>query len=61
MRSTPRRRLHTGDGRGHELIRHWNQEPTYTKAVITAALDHRRVGDPALLTRDYFADASPAT
>ncbi|MFD5089917.1 hypothetical protein ACFWMR_04910 [Amycolatopsis thailandensis] len=29
---------------GPELIRHWSQAPAYAKAVITAALDARRVG-----------------
>jgi predicted negative regulator of RcsB-dependent stress response len=47
---------------GPELIRHWEQAPDdqcYGKAVITAALDARRVGAHAPLTRDYLADAAP--
>ncbi|WP_053734048.1 hypothetical protein [Nocardia sp. NRRL S-836] len=44
---------------GPELIRHWEQAPAYAKAVITAALDARRVGAHAPLTRDYLADAVP--
>ncbi|WP_370964726.1 hypothetical protein [Amycolatopsis sp. cg9] len=44
---------------GPELIRHWEQAPAYAKAVITAALDARRVGAHAPLTRDYLADAAP--
>ncbi|WP_152546758.1 hypothetical protein [Amycolatopsis orientalis] len=44
---------------GPELVRHWTQAPAYAKAVITAALDARRVGARAPLTRDYLADAAP--
>jgi predicted negative regulator of RcsB-dependent stress response len=44
---------------GPELIRHWTQAPAYAKAVITAALDARRVGAHAPLTRDYLTDATP--
>ncbi|WP_284743918.1 hypothetical protein [Amycolatopsis sp. RTGN1] len=44
---------------GPDLIRHWNQAPAYAKAVITAALDARRVGAHSPLTRDYLADAAP--
>ncbi len=44
---------------GPELLRHWDQAPAYAKAVITAALDARRVGAHAPLTRDYLADAVP--
>ncbi|MEV7095480.1 hypothetical protein AB0M80_21810 [Amycolatopsis sp. NPDC051045] len=44
---------------GPELIRHWNQAPPYAQAVITAALDARRVGAHAPLTRNYLADAAP--
>ncbi|MET9001758.1 CDC27 family protein, partial [Amycolatopsis sp. NPDC004169] len=44
---------------GPELIRHCNQAPAYAKAIITAALDARRVGAHAPLTHDYLADAAP--
>ncbi|WP_439381522.1 hypothetical protein [Amycolatopsis lexingtonensis] len=44
---------------GPELIRHWSQAPTYAQAVITAALDARRVGAHAPLTHDYLTDAAP--
>ncbi|MFJ9782628.1 tetratricopeptide repeat protein [Amycolatopsis sp. NPDC101161] len=44
---------------GPELIRHWEEAPAYAKGVITAALDARRVGAHAPLTRDYLADAVP--
>ncbi|MEU4254370.1 hypothetical protein AB0F15_43965 [Amycolatopsis sp. NPDC026612] len=44
---------------GPALIRHWNQAPSYAKAVITAALDARRVGAHAPLTRDYLTHAAP--
>ncbi|KOV87568.1 hypothetical protein [Nocardia sp. NRRL S-836] len=44
---------------GPELIRHWKQAPAYAKAVITAALDARRVGAHAPLTREYLTDAVP--
>ncbi|WP_410659571.1 hypothetical protein [Amycolatopsis sp. lyj-112] len=44
---------------GPELIRHWDQAPAYAKAVITAALDARRVGAHAPLTRDYLEAAVP--
>ncbi|OLZ51622.1 hypothetical protein BS329_15255 [Amycolatopsis coloradensis] len=44
---------------GPELIRHWEHAPPYAKAVITAALDARRVGAHAPLTRDYLETAAP--
>ncbi len=44
---------------GPELIHHWNQAPAYAKAIITAALDARRVGAHAPLTHDYLTDAAP--
>ncbi|WP_370964742.1 hypothetical protein [Amycolatopsis sp. cg9] len=44
---------------GPELIRHWNEAPAYAKAVITAALDARRVGAHAPLTRDHLTDTAP--
>jgi hypothetical protein len=44
---------------GPELIRHWRQAPTYARAVITAALDARRVGAHAPLTCDYLEAAAP--
>ncbi|SFR29098.1 hypothetical protein SAMN04488564_11722 [Lentzea waywayandensis] len=44
---------------GPELIRHWEHAPAYSHAVITAALDARRVGAHAPLTRDYLAVAVP--
>jgi predicted negative regulator of RcsB-dependent stress response len=47
---------------GPELIRHWKQAPAdqcYGKAVITAALDARRVGAQAPLTRAYLDAAAP--
>ncbi|MFJ9782664.1 hypothetical protein ACIRSS_23995 [Amycolatopsis sp. NPDC101161] len=44
---------------GPELIRHWNQAPAYAKAIMTAALDARRVGAHAPLTREFFIDAAP--
>ncbi|WP_328451969.1 hypothetical protein [Amycolatopsis sp. NBC_00438] len=45
---------------GPGLIRHWTHAPAYAKAVITAALDARRVGAHAPLTHDYLADAAPS-
>ncbi|WP_093976563.1 hypothetical protein [Amycolatopsis alba] len=44
---------------GPELIRHWEQAPAYAKAVITAALDARRVGAHAPLTCGYLEAAAP--
>ncbi|KOV87607.1 tetratricopeptide repeat protein [Nocardia sp. NRRL S-836] len=44
---------------GPDLIRQWNQAPAYAHAVLTAALDARRVGAHAPLTREYLADAAP--
>ncbi|MEU3628986.1 hypothetical protein AB0E54_42135, partial [Amycolatopsis coloradensis] len=44
---------------GPELIRHWDHAPTYAKAVITAALDARRVGAHAPLTLDFLEGAAP--
>ncbi|MFC9250003.1 tetratricopeptide repeat protein [Amycolatopsis thailandensis] len=44
---------------GPELIRHWEHAPVYAKAVITAALDARRVGAHAPLARDYLEAAAP--
>lgn len=44
---------------GPELIRHWEHAPPYAKAVITAALDARRVGAHAPLKRDYLEAAVP--
>jgi hypothetical protein len=46
---------------GPELIRRWETAPTpYGKAVITAALDARRVGATAPLTRALLKAAAPA-
>ncbi|OXM59674.1 hypothetical protein [Amycolatopsis vastitatis] len=45
---------------GPDLIRHWTEAPAYAQAVIIAALDARRVGTHAPLTRDYLADAAPS-
>ncbi|MEU3767163.1 hypothetical protein AB0E55_19115 [Amycolatopsis keratiniphila] len=44
---------------GPELIRHWEHAPPHAKAVITAALDARRVGARAPLTRDHLEAAAP--
>lgn len=47
---------------GPELINHWEQAADrncYGRAVITAALDARRVGAWAPLTRDYLEAAAP--
>lgn len=47
---------------GPQLINHWEEAPDsqcYGKAVITAALDARRVGFRAPLTRDHLAMAAP--
>ena len=44
---------------GPELVRWWeNASDPYGKAVITAALDARRIGATAPLTRDFLADAA---
>ncbi|MGW5748131.1 hypothetical protein [Amycolatopsis sp. NPDC003861] len=45
---------------GPALIRQWRHAPTYAKAVITAALDARRVGAHTLLTREFLDAAAPA-
>jgi hypothetical protein len=51
---------------GPELIRWWEHADVsdarqcYGKAVITAALDARRVGAAAALTRDFLITAAPA-
>lgn len=48
---------------GPHLIRHWEHAPAeqcYGKAVITAALDARRVGTRAPVTRAYLDAAAPA-
>jgi hypothetical protein len=51
---------------GPEIVRWWQQADTsvvpqrYGKAVITAALDARRVGASAPLTAEFFASAAPA-
>ncbi|WP_436535534.1 hypothetical protein [Actinoplanes sp. HUAS TT8] len=48
---------------GPALVSHWENAPAdqcYGKAVITAALDARRVGAPAPVTRDFLTDAAPA-
>lgn len=48
---------------GPELVRRWENSPDnacYGKAVITAALDARRVGAHAPLTREFLAAAVPA-
>jgi len=51
---------------GPELIRRWERTDVtdarqcYGKAVITAALDARRVGADAPLTRDFLTAAAPA-
>jgi hypothetical protein len=48
---------------GPELVRWWENAPDeqcYGKAVITAALDARRVGAHAPLSRDLLAAAAPA-
>lgn len=48
---------------GPQLIHHWEHAPAeqcYGKAVITAALDARRVGARALVTRAYLEAAAPA-
>src|SRR6266540_1035402 len=46
---------------GPELVRWWEQAPDpYGKAVITAALDARRVGAHAPLTRNLLAAAAPS-
>jgi hypothetical protein len=45
---------------GPELVRRWEQaSDPYGKAVITAALDARRVGAAAPLTHDFLAAAGP--
>ncbi|WP_144118301.1 hypothetical protein [Catellatospora sichuanensis] len=48
---------------GPALIRHWEQAPTnqcYGKAVITAALDARRVGAEQSVTRSFLEAVAPA-
>jgi len=46
---------------GPELVRWWeNAADPYGKAVITAALDARRVGVQAPITRDFLTAAAPA-
>ncbi|MEV6851412.1 hypothetical protein [Actinoplanes sp. NPDC051411] len=48
---------------GPQLIRQWQSAPpkdAFGKAVITAALDARRVGSAAPLTRAYLESAAPA-
>jgi hypothetical protein len=46
---------------GPELVRRWeNAGESYGKAVITAALDARRVGAHAPLSEQFFSDAAPA-
>jgi hypothetical protein len=48
---------------GPALVNHWENAPAnqcYGKAVITAALDARRVGTTASLTREFLAAAAPA-
>ncbi|MFJ1768464.1 hypothetical protein ACIOD2_49685 [Amycolatopsis sp. NPDC088138] len=44
---------------GPELIRHWTQAPGHAMAVITAALDTRRVGAHAPLYPRLLAGAAP--
>ena len=45
---------------GPELVRRWeNAHDAYGKAIITAALDARRVGATAPMTRDLLAAAAP--
>ncbi|MDZ5446907.1 hypothetical protein U2F26_29970 [Micromonospora sp. 4G57] len=45
---------------GPELVRRWeNASDPYGKAIITAAVDARRVGATAPPTRDLLADAAP--
>jgi hypothetical protein len=46
---------------GPELVRWWDQaSDVYGKAVITAALDARRVGSQETLTRDFLGSAAPS-
>jgi hypothetical protein len=48
---------------GPELVRRWENAPDgqcYGKAVITAALDARRVGAHAPLSAGFLTDAAPA-
>ncbi len=46
---------------GPELVRWWENAPDpYGRAIITAALDARRVGAEAPLSRELLADAAPA-
>jgi hypothetical protein len=45
---------------GPQLLRWWQQAPSpYARAVITAAIDARRLGIEAPLTRAYLRDAAP--
>lgn len=44
---------------GPELVRRWEQAPCYGRAVITAAIDARRVGCQAPLTREFLEAAAP--
>jgi hypothetical protein len=44
---------------GPELIRRWENAAPYSKAVITAALDARRIGAAAPLTRALLEAAAP--
>jgi predicted negative regulator of RcsB-dependent stress response len=45
---------------GPALVRWWEQSPTpYGKAVITAAVDARRLGVQAPITAEFLTDAAP--
>ncbi|MDT5038342.1 MAG: hypothetical protein QOE03_3527, partial [Micromonosporaceae bacterium] len=44
---------------GPELLTHWKNAPPAAKAVITAALDARRLGARAPLRREFLAEAAP--
>jgi hypothetical protein len=44
---------------GPQLVRRWDQAPVYAKAVITAAIDARRLGVSHALPGKLLADAVP--
>lgn len=44
---------------GPQLVRWWEQAPPYARAVITAAVDARRLGAASPLPADLLAEAAP--
>jgi len=44
---------------GPQLVRWWEQAPPYARAVITAAVDARRLGATSPLPADLLAEAAP--